>query len=260
MIKHHCALFAVLLANVLAVFSADYKSQKVLYRDGSDKCTIDISYKDAASCAPVIVWFHGGGLTKGHASTPEEFLKEDYVVASVEYRLFPDVSVSEIIDDAARAVAWVCGNIESFGGDINRIYLAGHSAGGYLVCMIGLDKHYLARYGVDADKFAAIVPYSGQMITHFTERRSRGIENITPVIDSMAPLYHMREDSAPFLLMTGGRDLEMLRRYEENAYFYEMMKYIGHKDIVLYEIDGFNHGGMVKPGHLIFMKYIKSHK
>jgi acetyl esterase/lipase len=66
------------------------------------------------------------------------------------------------VDDAAAAAAWVMKNIERYGGDPNKIYLAGHSAGGYLVSMIGLDKRRLAKYDVDVDKFAALIPFSGR--------------------------------------------------------------------------------------------------
>lgn len=236
-----------------------YQTERVCYRQGQDRCFIDISYKEKSASTPVIVWFHGGGLTGGEAGTPIEFLSENYTVASVEYRLFPQAGVREIIDDAAKAVAWICENIESYGGNPSQIFLAGHSAGGYLVSMLALDKHYLAGYGVDADRFAAIAPYSGQMITHFTERKSRGISDTCPLVDEMAPLYHIRPDAPPFLLMTGGRDHEMLRRYEENAYFCEMMKLVGHKNIILNEFDGFDHGGMDKPGHSVFMEYIKKY-
>ena len=220
------------------------------------RCRLDVSFVEGGQDRPVIVWFHGGGPTGGKKRTPKELLKKDYVVVSVGYRLYPDAQVREIIDDAAAAVAWVVSNIGRYGGSIRKIYLAGHSAGGYLVSMLGLDKQYLDRYGVDADAMAAIVPYSGQMITHFTERAARGIPQTRPVIDELAPLYHIRPDAPPFLVITGGRDLEMVRRYEENAYFVEMMKYIGHKDILLYEEDGFDHGGMTGPGHLLLMKYI----
>ena len=154
------------------------------------------------------------------------------------------------------AVSWVVANASKYGGSSSKIYLAGHSAGGYLVSMLALDKTYLAKYNVDADMFAGIIPFSGQMITHFTERRSRGQEMTKVVVDEMAPLYHMRADAPPFMIITGDRDLELTRRYEENAYFYEMMKLIGHKDMILHELDGFNHGGMGKPGFFLLLDYI----
>ena len=256
--------FALIAAALLCCLSAfagpKYKQDKdIAYRTegASPRCKLDISYVKGASNRPVIVWFHGGGLTEGQKHTPQELLKEDYVVVAAGYRLYPEAQVADIIDDAAAAVAWVVKNISSYGGSPDKIYLSGHSAGGYLAAMLGLDRHWLAAYGANADKLAGIVPYSGQMITHFTERAARGIPATRPVIDSLAPLYHVRPDAPPFLVITGGRDLELYRRYEENAYFVEMMKLVGHKDILFYEEDGFDHGGMAIPAHPLFMKYIK---
>ena len=189
-----------------------------------------------------------------------QLLGQPYVAGTQEgreERLRIYLTRTDCIDDAAAAVAWTFDNIAAYGGSPDKVFLSGHSAGGYLIDMLGLDKHWLAKYGVDADKMAAIVPYSGQMITHFTERAARGMSATQPLIDEMAPLYHIRPDAPPFLVITGGRDMELYRRYEENAYFVEMMKLVGHKDIILYEEDGFDHGGMAAPAHLLLMKYIK---
>jgi hypothetical protein len=65
---------------------------------------------------------------------------------------------------------------------------------------------------------------------------------------------------APLVLITGDRNLEMLGRYEENAYMMRMMKVAGHKKTEIYEFQGFNHGQMVEPAHTILLKHIKKNK
>lgn len=61
-----------------------------------------------------------------------------------------------------RPLGWMK-NIASYGGDPRLIFIAGHSAGGYLTSMIGLDKRWMAPYGIDPDTaFAALIPYAGQ--------------------------------------------------------------------------------------------------
>ena len=91
----------------------------------------------------------------------------------------------------------------------------------------------MARYGIDADRLRGIVPFSGQAITHFEERRSRGISDKQPVVDNLAPLYHVRGDAPPILILSGDREMEMLGRYEENAYLWRMLRLAGHKDATL---------------------------
>ena len=109
----------------------------------SKMCRLDIAYQPDVQNAPVVVWFHGGGLTGGSREIPSGLLTDGMVVVGVEYRLSPHVKTMEIVDDAAAAVAWVFDNIGKYGGDTSSIYIAGHSAGGYLVDMVGLDKKLL---------------------------------------------------------------------------------------------------------------------
>ena len=122
------------------------------------------------------------------------------------------------------------------------------SAGGYLTYMVGLDKSYLAIHDINANQIAGLVPFSGHAITHFTVRKEMGISGKQPIIDKMAPLYYVREDASPLLIITGDRNIEMLGRYEENAYMMRMMKVAGHKEVRIFELDGSNHGQMKYSG------------
>ena len=122
--------------------------------------------------------------------------------------------------------------------------------------MIGLDKKYLAKHNIDANAVAGLIPFSGQCITHFTIRNEKGIPEKQPTIDEYAPLFHVRADAPPLLLITGDRELEMLGRYEENAYLARMMKIAGHKETKLFELDGYDHG-MAYPAFPLLIKEIK---
>lgn len=240
-----------------------YKTEKdIIYRSVDDyatkMCRMDIAYPEGDEARPVIVWFHGGGLTGGWRHIPQELLRDGAVIVGVGYRFSPHVPVTQIIDDAACAIAWVMDNISQYGGNPDKVFISGHSAGGYLVTMVGLDKSRLAKYDKDADALAGIIPFSGQAITHFEERRSRGIADKQPIVDSLAPLYHVRGDAAPILILSGDRELEMLGRYEENAYFWRMLRLAGDDDATLYEFDGYGHG-MCEPGYPLLLEFIRKH-
>lgn len=238
----------------------------ILYRDSVtsssymlERCRLDIYYPEGINDYKTVVWFHGGGLTSGNKFIPEQLKEQGIAVVAVNYRLYPKVKSPAYIDDAAAAVAWVFHHISEYGGDPAKIFVSGHSAGGYLTSMVGLDKSYLGKYGIDADSIAALVPFSGHTIAHFTVREERGISGTQVVVDELAPIFHIRKDAPPFLMITGDRELEMLGRYEENAYMYRMMKVIGHPNTVLYELDGFNHGQMADPAFYILRDYVKGH-
>ena len=203
-----------------------------------------------------MIWFHGGGLTDGNKYIPEGYKKKETTSAAVNYRLYPKVKSPTFIDDAAAAVAWVFQNITSYGGDPKLIFVSGHSAGGYLTSMLGLDKSYLNTYGIDADDIAGLIPYSGHTITHFTVRSELGLNWKDVRVDEMSPLAHIRKDAPPIVLITGDRELELFGRYEENAYFWRMLKCIGHPYVELYELEGYNHDDMAVPAHHILLKSI----
>lgn len=237
----------------------------IAYRDGDDtteymkeRCHLDMYYPTGVKKYATVVWFHSGGLTSGQKAIPAALKGQQIAVVAVNYRLHPRVSSPAYVEDAAAAVAWTLRNIESYGGSSKRVFVSGHSAGGYLTSMVGLDKHWLAVYDVDANDLAGLVPFSGHTITHFTVRKERGIDGKQPVIDAMAPLFHVRDDAPPLLLITGDRELEMLGRYEENAYLWRMMKVAGHPDTTLHELKGYNHGQMAGPAFPLLLHFVRN--
>ncbi len=221
-----------------------------------ERCKLDIYYPENKKDFATVVWFHGGGLNSGQKYISNELKNKGIAVVAVNYRLYPKVKCPVYIEDAAASVAWVFRNIEKYGGSRMKIFVSGHSAGGYLTSMIGLDKSYLAKFGIDADSIAGLIPFSGHTITHAAVRNEMEIKNTQPIVDKYAPLYHVRPDAPPLVLITGDRELEMLGRYEENAYLYRMMKVAGHQQTSLYELDGFDHGAMNGPANHILLKQI----
>lgn len=220
------------------------------------QCILDVYYPENNKDFATIIWFHGGGLTSGSKEMPEALKQKNLCVIAVNYRLDPEVNSPKYIEDAAAAVAWTFNNIGKFGGDTSLIFVSGHSAGGYLTSMVGLDIKWLKAYNIDANRIAGLIPFSGQMITHFTIRKERGIKDTQPIIDSLAPLYYVKADAPPLLLITGDRELELLGRYEENAYMWRMMKIAGHKQTRLLELQGYGHN-MLEPAFPLLLEEIQ---
>ncbi|WP_374441155.1 alpha/beta hydrolase [Epilithonimonas sp.] len=221
------------------------------------QCQLNFYYPANVKNFPTVIWFHGGGLTGGTNELPKELLEQNIAVVSVEYRLAPKVKAPAYIEDAAAATAWVFNNIEKYGGNKNLIFQSGHSAGGYLAMMVTLDKKYLQKYNIDADQIAALIPFSGQAITHFQIRKEQGIPELQPTIDQYAPLFHVRKDAPPIVLITGDRELELFGRYEENAYLARMLNLVKHPSVKLLEEEGFDHVSMAKPGFFILLKEVQ---
>lgn len=230
-------------------------SEKDAYR--KERCKLDIYYPVEKKSFPTIVWFHGGGLEGGGKHIPRELMNKGFAVIAVDYRLSPQAKNPAYIEDVAAAVAWVFDNIENYGGNKDRIFVSGHSAGGYLALILAMDKKYLEAYGADADKVAAYFPISGQTVTHFTIRKERGLPDGVPIIDEYAPVNKVRKDTPPIILITGDRELEMADRWEENAFLASVAKNIGNKNVRLYELQGFDHGEVVGPGCYLIVNHIR---
>ncbi|KAA1257913.1 Lipase 2 [Rubripirellula obstinata] len=244
-------------------------ARNIAYRGDSDDplvnqlCRLDLFYPtsingDGNADYPTIVWLHGGGLTGGERSIPRGFVQNKIAIATADYRLSPKVRSEVCIDDAAAAVAWVLDHIQDYGGSKDRVFLSGHSAGGYLTSMVGLNAKYLAAHKRKPSDLAGLIPLSGHAITHFNVRKERGIDGRQPVVDQMAPLYHvLSKPLPPILLITGDREKEMLGRYEENAYFARMLKVAGHSEVELRELKGFDHSGMVAPASSMVLNFVQ---
>jgi acetyl esterase/lipase len=220
------------------------------------RCKLDVYYPLKTAGFSTVVWFHGGGLEGGEKFIPAGLKNKGIAVVAVNYRLSPAAKNPAYIIDAAQATAWVFKNIGKYGGDPDKIFVSGHSAGAYLTLMTGFDRKYLADYGVDADKIKGLIPVSGQTNTHYTIRKERGLPKDIPVIDEYAPINRVRKGIPPTLLITGDRNLEMLGRFEENLHLKAIMKSMDIP-VELYELQGFDHGNVVIPSEELILRFIK---
>ena len=118
---------------------------------GSEVCELDLAYGDSAGerldvfptarpDAPVLFFIHGGywrALDKSdHSFVAPPFTAAGACVVIPNYDLAPAVTVPQITLQMVRAVAWTWKHVARFGGDPNRITVAGHSAGGHLATMM----------------------------------------------------------------------------------------------------------------------------
>jgi len=232
-----------------------YFKNNIKYKDKSfydsqykeQKCVLDIALPKLIKNFQTIIWFQGGGLTGGEKYYEKELLNGKNCIVSVGYRLYPNANINEILDDAAAAVKYIHDNINKYGGNKNKIILSGHSAGGYITLMIGMDSSYLSRYNLTPQNLKMLIPLSPQTITHFTIRKFKGIPEGQIIVDSLAPMYYVNRKHPPIHLICGDKEMELFGRFEESQYFIKMLKFNGNENSYLYELQGFDHGDMVAP-------------
>ncbi|WP_341988611.1 alpha/beta hydrolase [Azorhizobium sp. AG788] len=102
--------------------------------------------------APVVVFFYGGGWVEGDRAlyrfVGAALAAQGFVTVIPDYRVHPEVRFPTFLEDGARAVQWVRGQIGTFGGDPDRMVLMGHSAGAHLAAMLSFDRQWLGAYGL----------------------------------------------------------------------------------------------------------------
>ena len=160
--------FLVLLSGVAApdtvrvVKDIDYVDGQE-YKNGKDR--LDLYLPEGARDVPVVVFFHGGGLRQGDKSECEHvgraLASQGVGAAIANYRLSPEVAHPAHVEDGARSVAWVRHHIKEYGGNPDKVFLAGHSAGAYLVSLLSTDARYLKAQGLSTKSLAGVVPISG---------------------------------------------------------------------------------------------------
>ncbi|MEZ5385365.1 MAG: alpha/beta hydrolase [Prosthecobacter sp.] len=236
-----------------ALADVSYKTGDSLTEYERERCKLDVYLPSTGKDWPVLVWFHGGGLKNGDKrGTPQDGVKTERIVSSlanagiavvsVNYRFSPKVTFPAYLEDGAAAVAWTQKHITEHGGDSKRIFIGGHSAGGYIALMLGADARYLANAGVKLTDIAGLIPVSGQTLTHYTVREERGGAKYHITADDASPLHYCGPNTPPFLVLYADRD--MAARAEENLLFVEMMKAAGNKGMRSLLVKDRTHGSI----------------
>jgi acetyl esterase/lipase len=127
--------------------------------------TLDVYSPTEGKGHPIVFWIHGGGWERGDKADvqrkPQAFVDKGFVFVSTEYRLVPDVTIKEIAGDVAKAIRWVHDHAGQYGGDPDKIFVMGHSAGAQLAALICTDESYLKQEGLSLSIVKGCVPVDG---------------------------------------------------------------------------------------------------
>ncbi len=113
--------------------------------------------------SPVLIYFHGGYWYSRHKDDfrfiAAGFTGAGITVVVVNYALIPSVDMAELVRQCQSSVAWVHTHVEAYGGDPNRLFVTGHSAGGHLTAMMFATEW--STFGVPATAIAGGIALSG---------------------------------------------------------------------------------------------------
>lgn len=165
----------------------------------------------AGAPLPVLVFAHGGSWRSGdpvdYGFIGRAFVPNGFIVVLVGYRLGEDGKYPAMLEDTASAIAWTHEEIAAYGGDPDRIVVAGHSAGAYNVVTTTLDQQWLARKGMSANDLSGVIGMSGPY-DFFPFDSDSTIAAFGDADDPVAtqPVTHIRGDAPPMLLIHGEKD------------------------------------------------------
>lgn len=167
---------------------------------------------------PVIVFFYGGswdsGSKSGYAWLGRALAARGYLVVIPDYRLYPEVRFPAFLEDNAKSVDWAIANAARFGGDPQRIVLAGHSAGAYNAAMLALDPQWLGARRKAIRGLAGLAgPYDFLPFDGPITRRTFGDY---PDLPATQPVNFAGVGDPPAFLATGSEDRTVRARNSDN--------------------------------------------
>ena len=141
----------------------------IAYYEGADadakKHKLDIYTPKGLKDFPVVFFIHGGTWSSGdrkmYGNMGQMFASQGIGVVVISYRLSPAVTHPAHIEDVAKAFAWTHANIAKYGGRADRIFVAGHSAGGHLTSLLAANPEYLKKHNLSSKNIRGIIPISG---------------------------------------------------------------------------------------------------
>jgi len=215
------------------------------YADDKDK--LDLYLPEGRANAPVIVSYYGNQLMGGDKSEDayigRRFAAAGFITAVVNYRLSPLVTHPAHVQDAAASFAWVKRHIAEYGGDANRVFVIGYSAGAYLAALLATDARYLAAHKLSPLDIRGVVPVSafyyveGRGVAPDRDKSVWGMDH--DVWIDASPAHHLRGDAPPMLILYADRDEDWRR--QQNVDVAAAMKKAGQTNVDIRMIANRNH-------------------
>ncbi len=176
----------------------------------------------------VLIFIHGGNWNSGRKSQynliGRHWAKKDIVTVIIDYPLSPAANYETMAEASAQAVKWVKENISKYGGNPERIFVSGHSAGGHLAALISTDDQYFKNLGIENPIAGTILidaaglDMDGYLQEERFEKGHTYMNTFTsdPAIWKKAtPLYHLHKSMPPMLIYRGGKTYPSISKSNE---------------------------------------------
>jgi acetyl esterase/lipase len=205
-------------------FNGDIKNDITFYKEHNLSLMIAKPHdqnKAENKKLPVIVFYYGGRWSEGEKEkyrfAATTLADQGYLVVVPDYRQYPKVKYPAFQEDSAKALAWVYRNIDQYGGDPERLFVAGHSSGGHMGAMLAANKTFLNEEGLSPSIIKAFVGLAGP---YDFEPEAKDVKDIFSDVQSnnyaaMKVSTFVEKDTPPMLLLYGLKDDIVYKRNVE---------------------------------------------
>ncbi len=205
-----CSRLELFAANLPAAFGSYRRQADVAYGNRPHQ-RLDVYVPEApAAPRPLVVFWYGGRWTHGdkgdYKFVGAALASLGYVAVLPNYRHYPEVKLEGFMEDAARAALWAHDHAAEFGGDPERFYLMGHSAGAHIAALVTLDQRYFRAAG-RVPPIAGLIGLSGPY--DFLPLTDADLQDMFGPPERYAdsqPIHFVRPDAPPALLVQGLKD------------------------------------------------------
>jgi acetyl esterase/lipase len=167
---------------------------------------------------PMFIFVHGGSLNSGdkrlrvcgadvYGNIGRFYASRGIGVALINYRLQPQVTWSEQVDDVARATAWMYTHAQNYGGDPSRLFVGGHSAGAQLAARVALDANFLSPHGLSPAIVQGVIAISGagfDLTDTMTYELGRNLHLYEDRFRCGDPTDHWKTEASPITFVAPG--------------------------------------------------------
>ncbi|CAF1156794.1 unnamed protein product [Adineta ricciae] len=219
---------------------------------------LDVYYSNNGAQRDVLVFFFGGAWESGRKETyryiGRNFTRKGLVTVVANYSLTP-ASIFTMVQECAAAVMWVYQNISAYGGNPNRIFLMGHSAGGHMIALLNSDPRYFRPYGLRNPIYGIILldAFGLDMYEYLSQPSSRNDRYYNTFIQVFSldprnwkrasPIRYIRNIRNPHLILVGERTYPSIQMH--NRHFFGILRNSQQAPVEFYEIPRRNHTAMV---------------
>lgn len=214
--------FVMLFSTVGCAFKAVHRNKHIVYNsnqtDNSAKELNVFTPSQKNELKPVFIFVHGGNWNSGNKKLYSYFgnrmARKGVVTVIPDYPKSPKAGFNEMAEDIAAAVKWTKENITAYGGDSNRIFISGHSAGGHLAALVSIKEEYFKSEGIaNPVKGIILIDAAGlDMYGYLKEEHLpegdtylNTFSNNAATWKAASPIYFLHNSMPPMLIYQGGK-------------------------------------------------------